>query len=137
MSLGSTARIPVPPGLNQQHEEELTDSAGDSVGFTDVAFLSSRFLWVPLCGSQCGREGAGVPRDTLSLKLLISWELLAELMYHIVGKISQVWGLWAFLEPISMTWRNGVVRLPRPGSQAYGGGTTERVPSLQHGTRSR
>lgn len=48
MNPGSMARNPALPSLNQQHKEELTDSAGDSVGFTDVAFLSSGFFCVAL-----------------------------------------------------------------------------------------
>lgn len=97
------------------------------------AFISAGSLCVPL--SMAWKVLA--VRGTLSLKFLISWEQLAELIYHMIGKISQVLGHSAILEPISMTWCNGAVRLPRPGSQASGGGTTESGPSLQHRTCSR
>lgn len=69
----------------------------------------------------------------LSLRVMISWERLP-VYSQMVEKSSQVLGYLAILEPIVVTWNNGVIRFPRPGSWASRGGITRSGPPEQHGT---
>ena len=93
-----------------------------------------------LCSSvqalTIGGEGAGSPRYALSIRFMISQEQLAEFEYSKIGKISQVLDHLVILEPNSVTWGNGVIRLPRPGSWASGEGIIGPSPSQQHVTNS-
>lgn len=100
-------------------------------------FLSLHYFCAPQCRlsqSGGGGEGTGSPRYALSIRFMISQEQLAEFEYSKMGKISQVLGHLVILEPNSVTWGNGVIRLPSPGSWASGEGIIGPSPSQQHVT---